>query len=67
MEALGRILLEAMALGQPIVASRLGGIPEAVDNGTTGIFVLPQDASVLAKALAFILDNHEKTQAMGQA
>ena len=65
-EALGRSLLEAMALGKPIVATRVGGIPEAVDDGKTGILVPPQDASALAKALSFMLDNPEKTQAMGQ-
>ena len=65
-EALGRSLLEAMALGKPVVASRVGGIPEAVDDGKTGILVPPQDAPALAKALAFMLDNPEKTEEMGR-
>ena len=56
-----------MALAKPVVASRVGGIPEAVDDGKTGILVPPQDASALARALGFMLDNPEKTQAMGQA
>ena len=65
-EALGRSLVEAMALGKPVVASRVGGIPEAVDDGKTGMLVPPQDAPALAKALAFMLDNPEKTEEMGR-
>ena len=66
-EALGRSMVEAMALGKPVVASRVGGIPEAVDDGRTGLLVPPQDAPALARALASMLDNPEKTQEMGRA
>jgi glycosyltransferase involved in cell wall biosynthesis len=66
-EGLGRSLLEAMAAGRAIVASRVGGIPEAVEDGKTGILVPPQDAQALARAIAFLLDNPEQTREMGQA
>jgi glycosyltransferase involved in cell wall biosynthesis len=66
-EGLGRSLLEAMAAGRAVVASNVGGIPEAVEDGKTGILVPPQDAQALAKAVAFLLDNPEQAREMGQA
>jgi glycosyltransferase involved in cell wall biosynthesis len=65
-EGLGRSLVEAMAAGKPAVASRVGGIPEAVEDGKTGILVPPGDAHALAKALSFMLGNPEKSLTMGR-
>jgi len=65
-EGLGRSMVEAMAAGKPVVASRVGGIPEAVEDGKTGILVPPGDAHALANALAFMLDNPEKALEMGR-
>lgn len=65
-EGLGRSLVEAMAAGKPVVASRVGGIPEAVEDGKTGILVPPGDARALANALAAVLDNPERALEMGR-
>lgn len=50
-EGLGSVLIDAMAQGLPIVASRVGGIPELIEDGQTGLLVPPGDASALAAVL----------------
>jgi glycosyltransferase involved in cell wall biosynthesis len=56
-EGLPMALLEAMAWGRAVVASRVGGIPEAVREGENGLLVPPHDAPALAAALARVLDD----------
>jgi glycosyltransferase involved in cell wall biosynthesis len=50
-EAFGLVLVEAMALGTPVIATAVGGIPEIVENGRTGTLVAPGDAGGLAAAI----------------
>jgi glycosyltransferase involved in cell wall biosynthesis len=66
-EGLGVALLEAMACGLPCVASRIGGIVDAVDEGHSGILVAPGDAPALAGALADLCAQTQTRIAMGAA
>jgi glycosyltransferase involved in cell wall biosynthesis len=66
-ELLGLTLLEAMASGTPVVASRLGGIPEIVEDGVTGHLVPPGDVEALRDRLADLLDRPRQAAAMGAA
>lgn len=64
-ESFGMVLAEANACGKPVVASRIGGIPEVVAEGATGLLVTPGDADALAEALAWTLTNPEAARRMG--
>lgn len=66
-EGLGIILLQAAASAVPVVASRAGGIPEAVVDGENGILVPPGDPAALAEALSSLLSDQGLAEAMGQA
>jgi colanic acid/amylovoran biosynthesis glycosyltransferase len=57
MEGIPVALMEAMASGVPVVASRLSGIPELVEDGVTGLLVAPGDPSALAAAVARLLED----------
>ncbi len=65
-EGMGRVLVEAMASGRPIVASLAGGIPDLVIHEQTGLLVSPADESGLADAIHRILQDSEKAKIMGQ-
>ena len=54
-ETFGRVTLEAMAIGRPIVATRVGGVPEAIADGETGMLVESEDSRALAGALRTVL------------
>lgn len=62
-EAFGRVLIEAMAADIPVVATRVGGIPEVVVDGETGLLVPPEDPASLAAALLATLRQPEATRA----
>lgn len=64
-EGLNSSVIEAGALGVPVVASRVGGVPEAVEDGYTGLLVPPGDADELSRALVALLDDEGTTERMG--
>lgn len=66
-EPFGIINLEAMACGTPVVASRVGGIPEVVVDGETGWLVEPGDPTALAQALRTALGDPQRARRMGEA
>ena len=65
-EGMGRVLVEAMAAGKPVVASRVGGIPDLVRHGETGYLVPPADEEALANGIKKLLDDPAKAKQMGQ-
>jgi glycosyltransferase involved in cell wall biosynthesis len=64
-EGMGRVLVEAMAAGKPVVASRVGGIPDLVRHAETGYLVPPADEEALADGIKKLLDDPEKAKQMG--
>jgi glycogen(starch) synthase len=56
-EGFGAIILEAMAMGAPIVATSVGGIPELIDDGETAFLVAPENPQELAVKICFLLVN----------
>lgn len=66
-ELLGLVLLEAMTSGTPVVASRVGGIPEVVADGVTGLVVEPGDQLALSEALGRLLGDPALAARMGAA
>jgi glycosyltransferase involved in cell wall biosynthesis len=67
MEANPVSILEAMACGKPVVATRVGSVPESVRDGQTGYLVEPGDAAALAERLLLLLRNPQQAAAMGAA
>jgi glycosyltransferase involved in cell wall biosynthesis len=65
-EGTPNVLLEAMAAGLPVVATRVGGVPEIVLNGQTGFLFEPDDINGLATALAELVKNSELRMEMGR-
>jgi phosphatidylinositol alpha-1,6-mannosyltransferase len=66
-EGFGIVLLEAAAAGKPVVATRVGGIPDAVEDGKTGVLTEPGDYERLSQAVISLLTDDEKKRAMGEA
>ena len=66
-EALSNVLLESMAAGAPVVATRVGGTPEALTDGETGLLVPPGDSGAIVAAVARLLDDRELATRLGRA
>jgi len=64
-EAFGLVLLEAMSRGKPVIASHLGGIPEVVADGETGLLVDPFDAAAVADAIRRLAGSADARAQMG--
>ncbi len=64
-EGMDRVLLEAGACGKPVVASRVGGIPDVVIDGETGFLVPPGDPDALAAAMMRLLEDPDLRRRMG--
>jgi glycosyltransferase involved in cell wall biosynthesis/GT2 family glycosyltransferase len=65
-ESFGLIYLEAMAWGKPVIGSDVGGVPEVIADGRTGLIVPPGDAEALGEALICLLKNPGERMAMGE-
>lgn len=66
-EGFGLVSLEAMACGIPVIASRIGGIPEVVKKGISGILVSPKNPQQLAEAINSLLQNKQELTKIGKS
>lgn len=65
-EGMGRVLVEAMAAGRPIVATEVGGIPDLVKHKETGLLVPPGNDQALAEAILQVLMDPDRAREMGE-
>jgi glycosyltransferase involved in cell wall biosynthesis len=65
-ETFGRTLVEAMAAGKPVVATRVGAHPEIIEDGVTGFLVEPNNPKELADRIEKILLDHDLAKSMGK-
>jgi len=66
-EPFGGVVLEAMMLGRPVVGTALGGTPEQIADGVTGLLVPPNDPAAMAEAIARMLEDPQEAARMGAA
>jgi glycosyltransferase involved in cell wall biosynthesis len=66
-EGMGKALVEAMAMGKPVVASNVSGIRDLVVNGENGFLVPPAKSAVLAEKIVYLLKNSHVRRAFGTA
>jgi len=66
-EGLPYVLLEALALGKPVIATRVNGIEEVVEDGVIGVLVPPGDSDALAQAVLGLMDDSERRARLGKA
>jgi L-malate glycosyltransferase len=65
-EPFGRVNIEAMAAGKPVIASRVGGIPEVIEDNVSGILVPNGDGDALAKAMIKLIDDSGLRRRLGE-
>jgi glycosyltransferase involved in cell wall biosynthesis len=66
-EGMGKVIVEAMAMGKPIIASKVGGIQDLVAHGENGLLVPPADSEALAYAILDLYESPDKRRRMGDA
>jgi glycosyltransferase involved in cell wall biosynthesis len=66
-EGLGRVVVEAFCRGRGVIGSRVGGIPDIVEEGQTGLLVPPEDPAALADALVRVLEDPALAERLGVA
>lgn len=66
-EGFSMVTLEAMAMGKPIVATAVGGVPELIENGTSGLLVPPENPDALGDAIARVLKDRVLARCLGDA
>ena len=66
-EGLPLVGIEAAQMGRPVVATQVGGLPELIVHGETGLLVEREDVEGLAQAIAFVLDHPQQASRMGEA
>ena len=66
-EGFPRVVLEAMATGTPVIGSRVGGIPELIEDGVRGFLVPPGDERALSEKIHWVFENRDRVRTMGQA
>ena len=66
-EACGRVLIEAMACGKPVIATSSGGTPEIVEDGISGFLFSPDDAPALAAKISLLVGQRNLSRRMGEA
>lgn len=66
-EPFGRVLIEAMAMAKPVIATNAGGVPEIVVDNETGILVPPEEPKAIANAIVFLIENRARAKEMGKA
>ena len=66
-QGIGTIMLEAMALGRPVIATKVGGVYCAVRDNETGLLVPPSNSETLAERIVELLDNPARARAIGHA
>jgi glycosyltransferase involved in cell wall biosynthesis len=66
-EGLGRVIIEALCRGRPVIGSRVGGIADLLEDGVNGVLVEPGDTTALAEALVRVLSNRSLVERLAQA
>jgi len=64
-EGVGLVVMEGMAAGRPVIASNVGGIPELIEHGKTGLLVQSENPAALADAIAWVWEHQDAARAIG--